>query len=64
MRVEGDDTHTHTHTHTHSQMLRELVPLDLFKAYTPEDWKKAITAQYSRHQVTINWDFCLVTTFP
>ncbi len=31
-----------------SQMLRELVPLDLFKAYTPEDWKRAIVAQFSR----------------
>ena len=31
-------------------MLRELVPLDLFKAYTPEDWKRAIVAQYNRHQ--------------
>ena len=33
------------------QMLRELVPLDVVKGYTPEDWKKAIVAQFNRHPV-------------
>ena len=32
-------------------MLRELVPLDVVKGYTPEDWKKAIVAQFNRHPV-------------
>jgi myosin-7 len=32
-------------------MLRELVPPDLMKCYTPEDWKKAIVAQFNRHPV-------------
>ncbi len=32
-----------------SQLLRELVPLDVVKGYTPEDWKKAIVAQFNRH---------------
>ena len=35
-----------------SQMLRELVPGDVMRAYTPEDWKKAIIANYNRHQTT------------
>lgn len=30
-------------------MLRELVPLDVMKSYAPEDWKKAIIAQFNRH---------------
>lgn len=30
-------------------MLRELVPLDVLKGYTPEDWKKAIVSQFNRH---------------
>ena len=29
--------------------MRELVPPDLLKCYTPEDWKKAIVAQFNRH---------------
>lgn len=33
------------------QMLRELVPMDLMKSYAPEDWKKAIVAQFNRHPV-------------
>jgi len=32
-------------------MLREFVPLDVLKSYAPEDWKKAIVAQFSRHPV-------------
>lgn len=31
------------------QMLRDLVPPDVLKCYTPEDWKKAIVAQFNRH---------------
>lgn len=33
-------------------MLRELVPGDVVKAYTPDDWKKAVIANYNRHQTT------------
>ena len=32
-------------------MLRELVPPDVVKCYTPDDWKKAIVAQFNRHPV-------------
>ena len=35
----------------HRQMLREFVPMDVLKCYAPEDWKKAIVSQISRHPV-------------
>eukprot|EP00117_Sycon_ciliatum_P034727 scpid4751/ scgid26450/ Myosin-VIIa; Protein crinkled len=31
------------------QMLRELLPQDLIRLQSPEDWKKAIVAQYTKH---------------
>lgn len=31
------------------QMLRELVPMDVLRSYTPDDWKKAIIASFNRH---------------
>ena len=50
------DTHTHMHmdttcTYTHkpfSQILRELVPMDVMRAYTPEEWKEVIVAQFNK----------------
>lgn len=38
------------------QLLRDLVPLDLYKSYSPEDWKRAIVAQYNRHPVRSSED--------
>ena len=50
----------HTHMHMHmgttctyahkpfSQILRELVPMDVMRAYTPEEWKKVIVAQFNK----------------
>ena len=32
-------------------MLRELVPPDVLRDYTPDDWKKAIMAQFNCHSV-------------
>ena len=32
-------------------MLRQLVPMDLIKAYAPEDWKKVIGSSYNRHTI-------------
>lgn len=40
---------THQHILSHRQMLRELVPLDVVKAYPPDDWKKAIVSHFNRH---------------
>ena len=39
----------HTLTPSHSQLLRELVPSDVLRQFSPEDWKKAIVAQFNRH---------------
>ena len=33
-----------------SQILRELVPMDMLRAYTPDDWRKAITSHYAHHK--------------
>ena len=30
-------------------MLREMVPVDVLRCYAPEDWKKAIIAEFNRH---------------
>lgn len=30
-------------------MLRELVPHDIIRLQAPDDWKKAIVAQYNKH---------------
>ena len=32
-----------------SQILQDLVPMDLLKRNTPEGWKRDIAAQYNRH---------------
>ena len=39
----------HTLTPSHSQLLRELVPSDVLRQFSPDDWKKAIVAQFNRH---------------
>ena len=38
------------HLFSSSQNLRDLVPMDLLRAYTPDDWRKAITSHYSKHK--------------
>ena len=37
-------------------MLRELVPLDIVREYSPEDWKKAIVAHFNRHSARSSED--------
>ena len=32
-------------------MLRQLVPMDLVKSYSPDDWKKVIASNYNRHTI-------------
>ena len=32
-------------------MLRQLVPMDLIKSFSPEDWKKVISSSYNRHTI-------------
>ena len=32
-------------------MLRQLVPMDLVKAFSPDDWKKVIASSYNRHTI-------------
>ena len=32
-------------------MLRQLVPMDLIKSFSPDDWKKVIAGSYNRHTI-------------
>ena len=49
MSFTFSDTHTCTYVHKpFSQILRELVPMDVMRAYTPEEWKKVIVAQFNK----------------
>lgn len=34
-----------------SSMLRQLVPMDLIKSFSPDDWKKVIASSYNRHTI-------------
>lgn len=46
-RIKYGDSRTHLAHIGHN--LRDLVPMDLLRAYTPDDWRKAITSHYTKH---------------